>query len=264
MWDDGFAQIETAEAVAYAIEVAPPTVLGMLPVSDDIGVEEIARHIVKVTVEYTPADIKPLDPPPNPEMGTLVRRASFQAKGKFLFNPIEPIAAYDPSGDVTADWLDTLWSINAKLNGFAASLVGGMQVEPLAEVFSLDYYAPNTVITKAYLDTIAEFCSVGAFNDEDWNGYPQGSLQLVRFSLTERTPDDWDLSFGFGYKAPETNIAIGDVVIPELRGSWIYWTRTREEYNDESNIMHVYTYLAFVQRVWEERDFNLLDLPAMT
>lgn len=264
VWDDAFADVDAGDAVDHALSVAPATVLSMYP-TDDPGVTQVAGHIVLVEVEYTPPDIRPRDPPPTPETGTMVRRANFQAQGKHVYCPIEPIAVYaEDLGDVTDNWPNTKWCVNAPLNGFDASKNLGLTVDPLPEVFALDFYAPNTAITKSYLDTVADLCGKGAFNDATWNDYPQGSLQIVRFSLAERTPDDWEVSFGFGYAPPRTNVQVGPgIILPTMRGSWIHWERYYEQFDDESNILELVPYVSFVQRVWDEEDFDLLDLPAM-
>jgi hypothetical protein len=142
--------------------------------------------------------------------------------------------------------------VNVQGKSFEQLRLEGRTFDPLPETRTLDYYAPNTLISDAYLDTLESLC--GKFNSGELFGKPQGSLQLVRVSLSERTPNDWEISMGFGHRATQTNVSIcDDIVIPELRGSWEYWTHQYEYLNDlggVGEILELKTNLVVVQRVW--------------
>src|SRR5262245_48413040 len=97
VWDDAFADIDEDDAIEHAVQVAPDSILSMLQ-TDDPAFSRLAGHIVVVEIEYTPPEIQPRDPPPTPETGTMVRRFSFQAQGKRVTTPLEPIGVFDESG----------------------------------------------------------------------------------------------------------------------------------------------------------------------
>jgi hypothetical protein len=261
VWDTSGAAVAEEDAIAYADNVAPDEYLGCLQ-SGDPQITRRSRSIYELSIAYTPADLqRPEAAAPRPT-GTLARRVSFQARPIDVFYALEPIGVYDAIGDATGNWPTRKWMINAQWEGFHHMKVLGATIEPLAETRTLDYSAPNTVVTDEYLDRVEALC--GHFCDDVFLGKPQGSLQLVRFSAVERTPNDWELSFGFGYKAPELNRKFDAIIVPEIRGSWYHWARQIETYDEEREVVEPVTKQVFVSRVWPEGDFGALDLPAIT
>jgi hypothetical protein len=263
VWDDAFATLDPDEVVEYAATVIPNSIFGKLPTVDP-GIDELAGHIYRVSFDYTPPELEPPDPPPVREQGTLARRMNFQAKSKTIYTCLEPIGVYSADGNVTDQYQFTKWRVNVNSEGVGQLRTLGLTIDPLPETRTLDYYAPNTFISDTYLDTLETLC--GKFCSGTFFGRPQGSVQLVRASLYERTPDDWEISLGLGYKAAETNVDVSDeITIPEIRGSWIYWTRDRESPFDAGGdtgvIIDMKPEIAVVQRVWEEADLSGLNLP---
>jgi hypothetical protein len=263
VWDDTFAALDEDDVVAYANTIAPASLLTRL-LDDDPGIEELAGHIYRFELSFSPIQLQENDPPPQRETGTLARRANFQAQPVFRKVCLEPIGVYSADGNVTSNYPNLKWLVNVRGTGFDQSRVEGQTFDPLPEVFTFDYYAPNLVLSNAYLNTVAALC--GKFNSGTFFDFPQGSVQLVRFSASERTPEDWELSFGFGYFPPQTNVQVSDdITIPNLRGSWAYWTQEQEIATDlggtVGEIIESSTKLAVVQRVWEEADLSGLDLP---
>lgn len=266
VWDDAGATLDHDDAVDYAATIAPLSIFGSLQ-DPDPGVTELAGHIYAIDLGYTRPEQQEKDQPPQRETSTLARRMNFQAQSKLIYTCLEPIGVYSPDGDVTDDYSYTKWLVNVQGKGFDQFRTQGLTVEPLPETRTLDYYIPNTDVTDAYCDALEELC--GKFNSGPFFDRPQGSVQLVRASLSERSPSDWELSLGFGYRAPQESLSVAsDIVIPELRGSWIYWTREREEIYDAGGttgkILEIRSDIAVVQRVWEEDDFSTLSLPAVT
>jgi len=266
VWDDAFSGVDLDDALAYAATVIPNSIFDKLP-ETDATIDELAGHIYSFEFSYTPPNFEGPDVPPAREQGTLARRMNFQARSKTIYSALEPIGVYSADGDVTDQFQFTKWRVNVNSEGVGNLKTLGLTVDPLPETTTLDYYAPNTVITATYLDTLESLC--GSFNSETFQGRPQGSVQLVRVSLYERSPDDWEISLGLGYKAPIENLSISDdLTIPELRGSWIYWTRDREVEFDAGGetgiIIDMEPQLAVVQRVWDEDDFGALNLPEVT
>lgn len=266
VWDDAFATVDENDVLQYASIVAPVSIFDNLP-DPDPGIEELAGHAWAVEMSYSAPEAKSPEAPPARESGTLARRMNFQAQSKTLHTCLEPIGVYTPEGDKTSDYPNVKWMVNVQGKAFENLRLEGMTVDPLPETRTLDYYAPNTLISDAYADLLEGMC--GKFNSATFFGKPAGSLQLVRVSMSERTPNDWEISLGFGYKAPESNVSVcDDIVIPELRGSWGFWTHQHEYLNDlgggVGEILELKTGLAVVQRYWDEEDFTLLDLPAAT
>ena len=259
VWDDAFASISEEDAVLHAATVAPSTIFDK-PFDGDPGVQELAGHIYAIEVGYAEESTSSIEAPRAREINTLARRVNFQAQSKFITACLEPKGVFDDSGDVTSSYPRLKWLVNVDFSGLEPKAYG-MTVDPLPETRTLDYYIPNANVSDTYLDTLEGLC--GKFNSGAFFGRPQGSVQLVRASLSERSPFDWELSLGFGYKAPQTSLDLDGVVeIPELRGSWIYWTKEKSVV--VSGVIESQIEYAVVQRVWEEGDFGTLSLPTVT
>jgi len=85
-------------------------------------------------------------------------------------------------------------------------------------------------------------------------------LQIVEFGVTQRDANDWELVFGFGYRAFRASVDVGDgVFIPELRGCDYYWPVEIETYSSDSIQPKVKAVV--VGQAWEFGDFSLLNLP---
>jgi len=264
VYDDADAAIDYATALNAAIDAAPISLMG-IPIGSVQNVEEFSDSKYRFTVGYsalpTPSTLSRPEPP---EINTVLRTANYNAKSKKLFNFLEPIGVYGPTGDVTADYSQTKWKIDSQAaDAFSYAISPGTMFDPLPETDTLAFFAPNDFVDDAYFNSIRSI--MGHFNNALWRDCTQGSSQLVRFSANPRSAEDWELSFGFGYQEEQSTIDIGgDITIPTLRGSWYYWVRDSLELNNTATppILERFPDLAFVGRVWPESDFNILDIPA--
>jgi hypothetical protein len=266
VWDDAFADISEEDAVIHATNVAPSTIFDK-PFEGDAGVQELAGHIYAIEIGYAEEGTgSSVQAPPAREINTLARRMNFQAQSKFIRNCIQPIGVFDADGDSTANYPHTKWLVGLYGSG-ADQRAEGLTIDPLPETRTLDFCIPNADVSDSYLDTLEDLC--GKFCSGTFFGRPQGSVQLVRVSLQERNPFDWELSLGFGYKAPQFNVDVSDdIVIPEVRASWHYWTREKDVVyaagGTIGTIIEREVEFAVVQQVWEEGDFDALALPSVT
>lgn len=206
-----------------------------------------------------------------PEVGTLTRSANFQAKDKRISRFIEPLAVYElesleegaASENRISHYDDLKWLIDATNPLFSEAKGRERKFEPLAESRTLTMYVPNIDVTDAYFDIIEDLVTNGSFNAGNWRGRPEGSVQIVRFSANERSADDWEFSFGFGYKATETEFRISDkLILPTVRGCDYYWTDMESVFNSDSKRDEPVATRAVLGRAWHLADFSVLGLPA--
>lgn len=258
VWEENGLTLDFDDAIAAVMLNAPADIYGLVP-TGDTKIKERSRSVITFSIPYGQPTVR--KPPEPPEEGTLVRRAACSAKSKELWNYILPIGVYDNAGDATEAWGDVKWAVDLSVdergyyNGQKASF------DPLTESRTLDYYAPNSFISEAYLDVVEDIVSRGCFNSAPFAGKPIGSVQLVRFSLSERSPDDWELSFGFGYQRPRVNTQVGDIVVPHVRACDYLWTLFKQEHEEGQNHVGIKPRACFVGQVWELADFSLLQLP---
>jgi hypothetical protein len=253
---------EAYQAVAdFAPLVYPDTSL----LRGTIRLDQQGDRIWYATANYTPigpAFAATVPPVPPPEVGTVVRTVNYHAKPKKLWNFLEPLMVRDSSGDVTNHYPRLKWKIDSQLDPGKGYRSQGTDFEPLPELDTYTYYAPNVDINDTYLDAVGDLVSNGCFNSTTYGGRAPGSLQIVRFSANQRSVDDWELSFGFGYKPLEEDFKINSsIILPLLRGCDYYWSDRRDEWNETENIVEAVDYLVVLGRVWHLADFNVLDLP---
>lgn len=262
-----------AEAENILMSTAPLVYPDTILVRATFNIEQQSDMIWYATVNYTPMGpptVVRRAAPEEPETSTLVRSANFNAKEKELSRFIEPVGVFkysdtNPAGtDVTESKKRTKWKIDAAMRfGTMAGNSRPRKFEPLAESRTLTYYVPNVSVTDTYFDTIEDLVTNGAFNAGSYRGRPEGTLQLVSFSAGERSADDWEFQFGFGYKAKETNVVInGGLQIPTLRPCDHYWTMEDTIWDEDNPEGEVYDKYVVVGRVWHLADFSVLGLPS--
>ena len=265
IFDDGGAAIDRTTALNEAINNAPSTLYGQ-PVSGVASIEEFSEYAYKFVISYA-SPAAPggslLNPPTPPDTGTVVRQGSGTAAGVRLARFLEAGVVYDvqsaPAADVTTNFPKLAWHINAFLKPGVGYIPQETDFEPLPENRSLDYYIPNADLTDAYIDDIEEI--LGHFNSATIFGRPAGTVQLVRYSITNRNDDDWELSLGFGFQAVKT-VTIASGITVSVPATHYVWERQYQLYDDTQNVIEANPWLAIVGRVWPESDLEtILDLP---
>jgi hypothetical protein len=117
-------------------------------------------------------------------------------------------------------------------------------------------------VTEAYVDAVENLVIRGAFNDDTFFGKPAATVQIVRFSVQERSANDWELSFGFGHRAVEMNVSVADgIVIPTLRPCDHYYVIERPVFPSGSDVVQQRAVAVVVGQAWPLMSFGVLDLP---
>lgn len=265
VWDDGGADLALADAILAAQEAAPSNFLGW-PQHSDPGFDQLNNHAYVVNIPYRPRATTPVTAPPVGEI-TVDYRMSFQAQSKYVYNALECLGIYDTAGLLAG--VERL-KVNVQTAAGVRRLIG-MQVDPLPEVHSLAVVVPNAVVTADYrasLDRLA-YC----FNDATFMGYAAGTVQLVRFDISKRTDDDWQLSFGFGRQDVQTNVQFDGnndaglyavIEVPEIPPYAIHWTVDRDVVADWEGTVERLADFVVVQRVWEFGNFLDLGLGSLS
>lgn len=253
------------DAQSILMDTAPLVYPDTSLVRANFRLEQQGDTIWYATVSYTPLGpptVITVSPPTPPEVGTMVRTVNYHAKPKKLWNFLEPITVRDATGDVTSKYPRLKWKIDSQLDPGKGYRSQGTDFDPLPELDTYTYFAPNVNINDTYLDTVGDLVSNGCFNSTTYFNREPGSLQIVRFSANQRSDDDWELSFGFGYKPIEEELKVNSqITLPVVRGCDYYWSDRRDEWDETENIVEAVDYLVVLGRVWHLADFNSLDLP---
>lgn len=252
-----FEDVEDSLGLADAIDAANAQAAIDAPGSPPTGYRyrRLSNRSMRVNVLYSPLTFTPV--PEGEE--TLEYSFNFQAKSKYVYYPLEYVSAWAHSGALM-DGGSLKNYVNVTFDGTQCTLVG-MQVDPLPETDRLIYTVPNALVTPAYRLLLRGMC--GAFNNAAYNGAAQGELQLVSVSGQARTNSDWQLSFGFGYAPTRLAVQLGSeangIEVGAVRPSCVLWSMNVPDVED--NILVIKPLRAFVQRVWDEYDFDDLALP---
>jgi hypothetical protein len=263
VWEDTGAILSLDDAIAAADAAIPALLFGSLFPTGGTQVNRESRNVYKLSYSYEPPEENTPDEPEPPETGSLKRRGNASTAPKILFRFLAPVGVYDQTGDVTAQYSGLKW---AALPTHSASMlespIGSPTVDPLQETRTLDFYIPDADLQDTYLDIIEGFVEAGAFNAGQFFGQPPATVQLVRYSLNERSKDDWELSLGFGRRLVQTSVPIDDAItIPTLRACDYVYGVTRPKLVPGTDVPQEVARLVVVGQAWPLADFGDLNLP---
>lgn len=247
--DDASAVLGYDAALAFAISSAPASIFGANLRTADIGITAQSAKCIAFEMRYERSN-----------RNILLREVDAQTQSKRLFHFISPVGVYDAGGDATSLNANLKWKTDRQGAQNEFNSAKPITVDPLPNSRRLRYSTSASFVTDSYLDLVENLVQQGAFNSAEYLGRPTGSLQLVQFSMQENDFAAWSLAFGFGYRATQTNVAVGDsITIPTYRGCDYYWVREEETYAD-GNIQPKVA-AAVVGQAWPLADFSVLNMP---
>lgn len=260
VWDDARAFVSYDDALTKAKSDRPATILGMTASDTKPQIKERGRYAYTFGMVYE-SDLVLINglPTPTPTDG-VTREAATIAKSVKRTDFLASVGVYGPDGEnVTSDYPGLKLKVDVSGQDSHYHRSAGVTFDPLPETHVKKLYPRNALVTATWLKSIEDIVARGCFNDASYDGYPQGSLQLVRFNAQPRNTKDWEFIFGFGHKPPQTSVDVGNtVVIPELRGNYYYYTRDQITWDETKKILQPKTKVAIVGKVWEEENFPLL------
>lgn len=244
VWDDAFGTLDRDAALAVVEANAPATLLGC-EITDDISVTERSKSAIAFSVSYA-----------RPAKNQILRRATMATRSKKIHHFIAAVGVFDSTGEVTSTNRELKWKLDRQGRGEEFNSGKPLAIDPLNETRAIDFDVTADLVTDAYLDAVEDLVSRGCFNSARTYDKPANTLQLVRFTATERDDNNWELSYGFGYQPVQTNISVdSDIVIPTLRGIDYYWLVEKEVY-DDGDIQPKVT-KAVVGQVWPTGDMHI-------
>ncbi len=224
VYDDAGATISAAAALTKAQAEAPTDFFG---INQDVvpDVRRIAPHAFEVRINYRFRQLTTLKRPVPGETST-VRYISppCYTKPKVMHKFLAAATVYGAgSTNVSANFPELQWGIDLPSGPQFLVQTPGHTFEPEAISDAYHYYVPNASVTRSYIYTVREMVHNGAWNNAAFMGCAAGTVQIVSFSAQERSPNDWDLEFGFGYRPKLTSVQVApDITLPEVYG-YQYW-----------------------------------------
>jgi hypothetical protein len=242
--------IDRDAALAAAKAAAPTTILGCTLDLTDWTITDRSHESIEFQFGYGRSA-------PN----TLTLSDGAQTKPKKLHNFIAPVGVYGVSGDdATSSYPSLKWKPDRQ--GSADEFNSGkpITVDPLPVGPRLSFNTSQSFVTDSYIDSVKTMVDRGVFNDAPFLGRATGTLQFVEFAVNQRDFDDWELVFGFGYRAFQASVEVGDgLIIPEYRGCDYYWIKEKEVFDAGS--IQPKGVAVVVGQAWPFDDFEELNLP---
>jgi hypothetical protein len=269
-WDTGKATTSVTDLMNAAIAAAPTDIFG-IPLGGVTSIDQRSNWLCHFTLTYKTAPIgAAASVPADPAEGTAVRRfPGAQAKAKKAKHFITAGKVYWFDGtttqDVTSDFPNTKWQINAHETSWGNFPPQETTFEPHAESWSVEFIVANANVDYDYIAAVSRAATRGVFNSTTFDGQDAGTVQLVRFSALPKSGEAWEYVYGFADVPEEENVNVaGGIVVPSILGSEEYWVRDFKEFDEVGNVVESRTDICVVGQVWEEEDLaTLLDLPTL-
>lgn len=115
-------------------------------------------------------------------------------------------------------------------------------------------------MTLAFAKTISEL--TGTTNNAEFRGWAAGEVLFLGASGSKRGGGNWDVSFTFAMEKNKTGLTIGDITGIDKKGHQYLWVRFAAK-KDATNYAMVRQPIAvYVEDVYEESDFDDLNIGA--
>jgi hypothetical protein len=263
VWQDTGATLSENDAFLAALGVIPGSLFsGSIFPTGTPSLKQESRDVYSFKFTYQPPEQQEPVPPEPPETGSLVRRANCSTKSKTLTRYISPVGVFAEAGDMTAYYEDQKWSPKKPGPDTEHGQHGDVTVDPLQETRTLDYYIPNAELTESYVAGIEALVEAGAFNNGTFFDFTVAAMQIVRYSLQERSANDWELSLGFGRRPVKTNVQVAEgILIPTLRACDHYYVIEKPVLPSGSDVIQQRAMSVVVGQAWPLMDFTVLNLP---
>lgn len=214
--------------------------------------EYIGGEVYEVTAHYALEEPKAKDDGSGPQY-----EYQFDTTGKTqrITQSLETLSRTAPTGLEAPDHGGAIGVVDGRAEG--------VDVPIPAFAWSETHYFPEAFVTEAYKIRLSNL--TGKVNDATWRGYPRGSVMFMGARGAKRGKDQWQITFLFEYSENKDNIEVGDgsdmwstVTIPEKEG-WHYLWFQHETDNDTENVTLAKRLIgAYVERITEYSDFNIL------
>ena len=184
---------------------------------------------------------------------------SFDTTGatEHVTQALETVGQYAPAGEQAPDFEGAL---GVDENGN----VRGVDIIAPCFRFQLVRYRSDAEMGTAYRSTLYDL--TGTVNDAQYTVdgmiFKAGELLFLGARAVQRGWGDWQVTYDFLAKPNRQNITIGNITVPEKQGHDYLWVLYKRQI-DTNATQHktvARPIAAYVERVYERRDFTALDL----
>ncbi len=238
----GTADEETA--LAATIEECPTEIAGLVRIEADLEPVHIdenneANCIWTATVSYGPEPS---------ETGDWSLDIDTTGGTQHLSQSLETVASY-PS--TAPDYKGAI--------GVSKDSVEGVDIVVSQFAWTETHYIPDSTMTRAYIMLIAG-CT-GKTNSTAFKGYQPGEVLFLGATASVRSGNnDWEVTFKFAASFNKTDITVGDITGIDKKGWEYMWVRYESIKDAVAKVLVQRPAAVYIERVYEQDDFNNMNL----
>jgi hypothetical protein len=186
-------------------------------------------------------------------------RFSFDTGGgtQHITNSLETVGCYgDPDEDFITDHLGVI--------GWDGQAVQGIDITVPVYRFTEVHYLPVVYVTESYKRDL--FWLTGRVNSVGFRGFAVGEVLFLRASGSQRSSEDWEISFQFAASPNATDLKVGNITGIHKRGWEYMWTQFKtaagrdKDSGEETGDLIPKPKAVFIEQVYRYGDFSKLGI----
>ena len=250
-------------AIKSAVENFAPETYDGLP-RQSVQIEPISEEYWDASVRYAEATSTSSGGSSNPDPGSGEYTYSFDTMGgtQHITQSLDTVGSYADSSIPSApDFHGAIGVSNT--NGNAE--VQGVDITVPIYNFSETHYLTVEQVTPEYKGTL--FQLTGKVNNATFRGLAAGECLFLGASGTlhgtetdTETTGDWEITYRFAASPNKTGITIGNISGIAKKGWEYLWVRYADVEDMDAMAMVKRPIAAYVEQVYEDADFSLLDI----
>ena len=183
-------------------------------------------------------------------------------------NEEEPSFSFDTGGGMKhiTQSLATVGKYPADAPDFGGAIgvdddnnVSGCDITMPVMTFSETHWYPDSKVTTAFKKQLSEL--TGSVNASSFKGYEACEVLFQGASGSRRgkkSSDKWEITYKFAVSPNAQNLHVGEISVGAKAG-WDYlWVKYHPDVDDTSNTLIKRPKYAYVERVYERKDFSIL------
>ena len=250
-------------AIKSAVESFAPETYDGLP-RQSVQIEPISEEYWDASVRYAEATTSSSGTSGGPEPGSGEYTYSFDTMGgtQHITQSLDTVGSYADSSIPSAPNFNGAIGVS-NTNGNAE--VQGVDITVPIYNFSETHYLTVEQVTPEYKGTL--FQLTGKVNNATFRGLAAGECLFLGASGTlhgtetdTETTGDWEITYRFAASPNKTGITIGNISGIAKKGWEYLWVRYADVEDMDAMAMVKRPIAAYVEQVYEDADFSLLDI----
>ncbi len=241
----GIEGSDNQDDVAAAILAAIPTSIAGLPIQG-LPLRWLGPEHWEAEAIYS--NQKRSGTAARPAVNTPIERIRIGGARQQIYRSLSTVASYALPGQTPGDYGG---QINVTDDG-----VEGVEIASTAYAFDISTVLPAATVTQTYKAVVALLA--GTVNNATFNSWAAGEVLFLGADIQRREDQDYDAVFSFERSPNETNIEVGDIVVPSKEGwDYLWWRRGSVFVDSETPLARRPTEV-FIERVYRRGNLSLL------